>query len=275
MTTTQVTLDAPESELRIAITESLVESIRTAEGSDIPFSHLYFRQLLPPAVYEWILRNPLERASFEDLHHRDALRGDGTSTRATRGIDREEIRDLPEPTARIWRAIHDALTSLDVRRALFNRLQTDLGHRFDLAPEELDDLDSTPLAFLVRDEVGYWIAPHKDVERKHVTMQIYLTEDERQRSLGTTIYRELWGPRILNALKRISRILPRRWRYRLFVAEARTFDFIPNTGYAFAVSHKSWHGRRMVSERDQTRRSMMLVFYDPSAKELTRAGARY
>ena len=41
----------------------------------------------------------------------------------------------------------------------------------------------------------------------------------------------------------------------------KRLDFLPNTGYAFAVTERSWHGVEPVRETGASRNSLMLIYY--------------
>lgn len=249
--------------LRAHITDNLVTTIKCAEGSDQPYSHLYFTQLFPKFVYDWILKNPPNFALFNDLYHPDAKCRDGTSTRKSYVFNLESLDQIPTEQSKIWRAIYQSLQSNEVKSALFKRLATDLSIRFKMPIHQLETLDNKPRTSFIQDLEGYRIDPHQDISSKHVTMQIYLPENLSQRSLGTTIYRQAWRGKSFYWFKKRSRLLPRAWRNALFLRKVRTFKFLPNSGYAFSVSQKSWHGRSRIpnGQGGRARNSIMHIYY--------------
>ena len=79
-------------------------------------------------------------------------------------------------------------------------------------------------------------------------MQFYLPKDDSQLSLGTSLYQ----PK--SKLKRA--LTPWSGKY----VRVKKFPFLPNTGYAFAVTGNSWHGREEITEAYGDRYSI-LTFY--------------
>ena len=41
-----------------------------------------------------------------------------------------------------------------------------------------------------------------------------------------------------------------------------TFSFLPNSGYAFVVGEKSWHGREKIPEGMGNRYSLMNIYFE-------------
>lgn len=101
----------------------------------------------------------------------------------------------------------------------------------------------------MKDLGGYEIAPHKDTRSKMVTMQFYLPPDSSKSDLGTAVYRV--------RLLRVQNLLSPRNRFE----KVKQFSFQPNSGYAFAVGSKSWHGRETVPMASGERNSLMLIYY--------------
>jgi hypothetical protein len=108
---------------------------------------------------------------------------------------------------------------------------------------------------LTRDLDGYYISPHTDTDSKIVTVQFYLAEDDSQRGLGTTLYRQQ---------KRFA-LRRRFWKPRMTIQAVSTLPFAANSGYAFAVTRESFHGVETVTPGHFGRNSLFLVYYvDPS-----------
>jgi hypothetical protein len=106
----------------------------------------------------------------------------------------------------------------------------------------------------VKDLGGYEIAPHRDTRSKIVTMQFYLPEDMSKADLGTAVYRQRFF--------RLKNLVSLKNRFET----VKQFSFAPNSGYAFAVGQRSWHGRETVPMASGERNSLMLIYYAQAGK---------
>ena len=84
---------------------------------------------------------------------------------------------------------------------------------------------------------------------------MYLPADEQQRDFGTTLYKRSLKGRLIRELNKISSTQRREFD------QVKTFPFLPNSGYAFIVGQKSWHGRESVPEGLGERFSLMNIYY--------------
>jgi hypothetical protein len=128
-----------------------------------------------------------------------------------------------------------------------------LSRRFQCDEDEVERIVSYTKPSLFRDLEGYEIAPHPDGRAKIVTMQLYLPVDRSQIHLGTAVY------------KRRFKSLAGLYSWHGRFEKVKQFPFLPNSGYAFAVSnslgHKSWHGREEVPAGSGVRRSLLNIFF--------------
>ena len=132
-----------------------------------------------------------------------ASKGEHTSTRKY-----ANLIELPG----VWQDVTAALHSEQLQHVVFDALEVDFMERFGTTRPV-----AYPRARLLRDEPGYVIEPHTDVvPNKVATLQFYLPADESNVNFGTVMYDE-------------NKI------------QVEQMKFLPNTGYAFAVTHKSWH----------------------------------
>lgn len=234
-----------------SIIDSLADAVAAAEHSDEPFSHLRFEGALPTDVYAGATASFPDDRLYRPFHHKDSDRWDGTTTRRAFRIDGSALERLPDEARELWSAVGRALASDAVKRAVFHALRTDLASRFGVDPSAVGDIESHPTAALLRDSAGYRIHPHTDTHLKIVTLQIYLPTDSSQSDLGTSIYRPA------QTRSALSRLRLRRPEFD----EVQQFPFEPNSGYAFAVSDKSWHGRARVPAGAGPRDSVTLLHY--------------
>ncbi len=230
----------------------IVDAIDNADVSDKPFSHLFAQQIFPANVYSEMLDNLPDPATYEPKHEKQLP--DGTYTRTYYQLDRDGLAALPDHQRALWESVVDALLSEDFKVHVFRQLRKDLAFRF--RTQDVEAIEASPRPRIVRDVSGYKIDPHPDTRKKAVTMMIYLPRDERQKDLGTSLYK------IQPSLQGLTS--KRRW-----FKEVKRFPFIPNSAFAFAVNNclrkKSWHGRELVEKNVGVRNSLVTTFYVPEA----------
>jgi hypothetical protein len=218
--------------------ERMLASIHDSVLANVPCEHLYMRNVFSPDVYARLLASMPARERFHDLRHKDAMRADGSSARLRMYLYPEQLWRLPAGQRAMWTAVSRTLRSRALQDAFKRKFRHSLETRFG---RSIDQLDFYPIPILVRDQPGYRIGIHADVPAKAITVQFYLPSDNSQRHLGTVFHHGRSGP---DAERTVA------------------MDFLPASGYAFAVVEKeSWHSVRQTSEADGERASIMLTYY--------------
>ncbi|MEO5720197.1 MAG: hypothetical protein ABIR71_01850 [Chthoniobacterales bacterium] len=236
------------------VLEHMIAEIEATELCSEPYSHFYLEQAFPEPVFQQMLELLPAPAAFGGDNPRKHTREDGLITRNVLSVSPPALAALPEEQKNFWNEIGTALTSPRLKDAVFAKLSKDLSRRFGIPAEQLTSIPAYPKPALVKDLGGYEIAPHKDTRSKIVTMQFYLPEDMAKAHLGTAVYRVNWAqPKIL---------LSPRNRFE----KVKQFSFAPNSGYAFAVGSKSWHGRETVPMTSGERNSLMMIYYAEPGK---------
>ena len=235
----------------------MVAAVDRAESSDHPFSYFYARELFPADFYRDILANLPEKSAYAPINIERWRRPNGESTRDRFFLSREALDTLPTELKQFWREMTEVLTSPELKQAVFSKLATDIALRFDTTPAKVGEIQAWPRCTLLRDTEGYRIKPHTDGLEKIVTMQIYLPPDESQRDIGTVLYEE--DGSLIAKLTRRS------------LKKFKKFEFLPNTGYAFAVNNrkdkKSWHGTETLAGSVGTRNTIMNLYRGTSEEE--------
>lgn len=135
------------------------------EGFSHPFKICYFSPFTPK-LYPFILKNLPDDDCYVDLYHQDAVRADGTNSRAALLLD----QNAPP----FWHQLSDLLCSKKVE---------------DIFREQLGfEGPAHAVVRLLRDFNGYKISPHQDSSKKLCTVQFYLAENDEQIDLGTSFY---------------------------------------------------------------------------------------
>jgi len=232
----------------------LLREIGATEVCSTPYSHFYLENAFPNFIFRQMLELLPAASTYGGDNPRKHTRDDGLITRNVISLSPPALSTLPEEQRVFWSDINTALTSPQLKSAVFARLAQDLSRRFGVAPEKLDSIPAYPKPALVKDLGGYEIAPHKDTRSKIVTMQFYLPPDRSKVDLGTAVYRV--------RLFQLRNLISPRNRFE----KVKQFSFQPNSGYAFAVGGKSWHGRETVPMASGERNSLMLIYYAEPGK---------
>ncbi|NEQ40208.1 MAG: hypothetical protein F6K40_29780 [Okeania sp. SIO3I5] len=228
-----------------AIVENLIDAVKNSDCSNTPFSNFYIENCFSNEVYQAILDNLPSDEVYKDLKHKDALRDDGSSTRGSFSLINEQRLNLLSNQQRsFWEIITEALLSDDLKKIVFEKLKEDIASCYQIDQDRVMGMKAFPNVLLLRDWESYEIKPHPDSKEKIVTMQFYLPENMSQIEMGTSIYE----------------IEPKTKNMKLF----KTYDFKPNSGYAFAVTSKSIHGVNKLSIGSQVRNTMMVIYSENS-----------
>lgn len=218
--------------------ERMLAAVHGSALATVPCEHAHMRNVFSPDFYARLLASMPARDRFHDLRHKDAMRADGSSARLRMYLYPEQLWRLPAEQRAMWTAVSRMLCSRALQDAFKQKFRQSLETRFG---RSIDQLRFYPIPILVRDQPGYRIGIHADVPAKAITVQFYLPRDHSQRHLGTVFHYGRVGP---DAERTV------------------TMDFLPASGYAFAVVEKeSWHSVRQTTEDDGERVSIMLTYY--------------
>ncbi|MGZ5020779.1 MAG: hypothetical protein ACXWAV_10145 [Chthoniobacterales bacterium] len=247
-------MTATQENITAQVLDHLLGVIGATEVCSTPYSHFYLEHAFPDSIYQQMIEYLPAASAYGADNPRKHTREDGLVTRNVLSLSAPALAGLPEPQRTFWNEIAAALIDPQLKRAVFARLARDLSRRFRVRADELDSISAYPKPALVKDLGGYEIAPHRDTRSKIVTMQFYLPEDFSRVDLGTAVYQV--------RLLRLRNLLSPRNRFE----KVKQFSFQPNSGYAFAVGGRSWHGRETVPMAAGERNSLMLIYYAKPGK---------
>lgn len=219
-----------------------------------PFSHLYVQGMFPDDFYVELLENIKAVEAYKPLKHKDAMRADGSSTRHVMPLNDEALAALEERHRQYFDLVREVFAAPDIKRKLFTLLAPGLRDRIGKA--DVEDVAAYPKSGLFKDASGYKISPHKDVATKLVTTQFYLPPDDSQKSFGTSLYTRNWVGRLAREWNKVASKKVQEFQH------LKTFPFVPNSGYAFVVGKKSWHGREEIPVGKGDRMSLMNIYFD-------------
>ena len=218
--------------------ESLTLAINSASLISSPYDHFRMEEIFPAELYAALIQQLPDKSFYQPIPHRDAKISENESTRLVMPLSREYLLNsaLSEDKKRFWMQVSEECDAISVKDAVFSKLQHDLFERFGIEPK---DIPVTLKLQLYKDVTGYKIRPHRDNMAKVVTLQIYLPMDHQLEFCGTCIYKSQ-GNEEMEKIKK--------------------FPFVPNSGYSFAVSNKSWHGVETITQEGIERNSLMLFW---------------
>jgi hypothetical protein len=226
-------------------------AILGAEIFDAPYPHIHFNNFFPSEFYRRLLEHFPGNDRFFPLN--------GERTRLQFNLYDERNDSGSEESRAAWGLVRRLLSSAEMAATL--RAKLEQGFRIRArGSREAWPIPMFPRPVLYADLDGYAIKPHPDTRKKVLTMQIYLPSDDTQQELGTTVYK-------------VSPMGVFAWKTYGLV-KAKTFPFLPNTGYAFVVIHPayslfktSWHGREAISvPLDKPRLSILNTYYGEPAQ---------
>ncbi len=232
-------VSADSGRLSELVAGHLVDLIGRTRVWESPFHHQVLEEPLPASLYRAVLDALPEDRFYRPLHHHDAVLPDGRSARLQFPLVQANIDRLPAGSRQLWHALARGLMDRRVVRAFRSAYAGPLEL---VAGRAADSIRLRPYATLFRDLGGYKISVHPDSPRKAVTTQFYLPRDESQVHLGTLFHRKAQDGSF---------------------PVAHAMRFLPNSGYAFAVTPHSFHSVSPMRPDDRPRDSLMVIIsYD-------------
>jgi hypothetical protein len=222
-----------------SIISCIIKSIDEASSFDSPFLHLTLNDVFPNEIFAAMLESMPVTSDYRPMSGRSRTHdlADGTHTRIKLDLFPELIRHLPEHKQKIWILVGQALRSAQVQDTFVRRLTPTLakqhGQRYSV-------MDLYPVPSLTCDSTGYAIPIHTDTHWKGITVQLYLPPDDTLSHIGTVFHEKCKNGSFLRE---------------------KQMRFIPNSGYAFAVSNYSWHSADKVGAEVSRRDSILLTYF--------------
>lgn len=221
------------------ISDFVVDAVDGARDVDAPFHHIAFDRFFPPDLYQAMIASLPDAADYRPMSGRARENDlvDGTPTRVKIDLFPEYTRFLPPQKREVWDLVGGVLCSSELEAAFVRRLAPGLAQRFGA---DYDKVGLFPIPVLTRDIAGYHIAPHTDTHWKGVTVLIYLPRDASTAHIGTVLHARTADGTL---------------------ARAGKGQFLPNTGFAFAVGDESWHSVDTVGPEVTTRDLIILQYF--------------
>jgi hypothetical protein len=217
----------------------IASSVRAARAGETPFEHIVLERVFPDDLYSAMLAAMPVRSYYRPISGRGKVRNltDGLHTRVKVDLFPEYIRGLPQEKRAVWTLVGRALCSDEVKQAFVERLAPGLKRRFGA---RFANAGLYPIPILTRDVPGYFITPHPDTRWKGITVQFYLPPDDTISHVGTIFYEQMPDGNLREGVR---------------------MQFLPNSGYAFAVGKDTWHAVDKVGPEVETRDSILLTYF--------------
>jgi hypothetical protein len=234
----------------------LLQRIAKTPAIDEPFSHIYLEEVFPKDLYQRVLSllpDPKLYAAANERHYNN----DGF-TRSVYQLTPAQLSILPANQRELWAGLAAAMTSPQLKRAVFAKLYKDLAFRYGVEASKVPDVAGFARPMLYRETAGFEIPPHPDTRKKVVTMHLYFPADRSQLNLGTALYQ-----------RKLAAWPFGSWHHKF--VKVKQFAFQPNSAYAFVVNNtltkKSWHGREELPDGAGVRNTLLNTFYDTPREE--------
>jgi hypothetical protein len=223
-----------------------VQSILNAKVYSKPYPHMAFENFWPEDFYRELIAKRPDEANYVNLN--------GHNTRRQFALFDGSCDAGDDERRALWKLVSDVLSAPEIEQALRKQLDEGLRIRAKGSGESWP-VPMYPRPVLYADYDGYAIKPHPDTRRKVLTMLLYAPEDDRQKDLGTSVFK----------LSPAGLLDPRHYG----LAVDKTLPFLPNTGLAFVVidwKHNmfktSWHGRDEIHvANDKPRHTILNAYY--------------
>jgi len=212
----------------IELFEIIEQKISCASLVSKPFSFFEINELIPSGLYEELISNLPDIGSYKPLSHRETLLN-GVPTRFEMPLSFEDLH----------REVTQAFCNCPLAGDLLEVFCSDafvevLLKKFGLSA------DLIPYPHLYRDQAGFKLPPHTDIEEKAITFGWYLPTDTSHVESGLKLY------------ERVSEE----------VVSFKRIDYVPNKAFAFMRSENSWHGAEHAPKSQYDRNSLFVTCYN-------------
>lgn len=217
--------------------QEIVGAIEDAPLLREPFDHLQLQGFFPEDVSRGMVEHLPTPRFFIDMAKAGGKQYNGAVARSRIILLPGIIAGLPRGQRAFWSPVARALHAPSVAASFKRKFADTLSARFGCAAR---DVRMYPYIMLLRDLPGYGIAVHHDSWSKVINAQFYLPSGDERADLGTGFYARDAGDN-----DTLVKMIP----------------YARNSGYAFPVAEKSWHGVERLPAGAPPRHSLMLTYY--------------
>lgn len=212
--------------------ERASEQLRNYPVIREPFEHFFVQDLFSSEFYQELLSNLPDDPAY---HWTDTKRT-GEKERGSFVFNSSCLAKLPQVKREFWTKVGEWMYSPAFSEALMNKFRNEITERFR---GESSGAHLLMELKLFRDKINYSLRPHTDKRSRVLTMMLYLPKTDKQKHQGTAIYK------------------PKKAGLRCDGSNRHEFEdfdlvgkapFLPNAGFCFFKSDRSFHGVARVEE---------------------------
>jgi hypothetical protein len=228
------------TDLRPALTrliDPIVAAIESTKCEEEPFGHLNLEKIFPPLLYRQILSSLPSQRHYSRIPSRNKTVPDGPFLPLYLPLEQRCLEHLTDGQREFWSDIGRALRSPNLEQALRRAFESNLAFRFGKEWNKITIEPRPVLLYRTCDGGG----PQHGIDARVIIAQFYLPQDFSNLHLGTALYRQSDG------------------QFEL----AKRLPFRPNSGYAFPVTDRSFHGTDSLPPEGVRCESLLLTYSLP------------
>lgn len=240
----RTTLDLPRTPRARSVLHHVLQRLASTETTPSPFPYMVVDHVFPDDYYAEIQRHFPSIQAMRPLSETGRVGKNDYKERMCTLFTEEDFARLSTEQQNFWREFADWLYSDTFLNAFVDKFQPALEPRIARVLEAEGTIKVRGDALIVNDQTNYAIGPHTDAPHRLVTFLFYLAQDERDRELGTSLYRPkepgftCWGGP--------------HYPHDRFDQVARV-DFLPNRLLAFPKTEHSFHGVEPIRRENVSR----------------------
>jgi hypothetical protein len=225
--------------------ERASENLRNYPVIREPFEHFFVQELFSSEFYQELITNLPDDSAY---HWTDTKRV-GEKERGAFTFNNSCLAKLSPTKSEFWRKVGEWMYSPAFCETLMNKFRDEIKERFrgeSSGAQLLVELK------LLRDKVNYSLRPHTDKRSRVLTMMLYLPKNDKQAHQGTAIYK----PKMVGLRCDGSN----RHEFEDFELVGKA-PFLPNAGFCFLKSDRSFHGVEMAKESGGQRNALCFTLH--------------
>lgn len=208
--------------------DHVIQKISKSQIKTDPFPYFFTKEIFPDDYYQEILDYLPAREDYQPLSASGVVRQGTYKQRLCLPLVAESISDLPFMHMIFWSRFIELMKSDQFVSAVLDLFRPQIEERFGNQKVRLQ-----PDLGLISDNSDYAIGPHTDHPQKVLTLLFYFPRNDKQKSLGTSVYKP-----------KDSAFRCEGFKHHPFEGFERTYTapFIPNSVFGFFKSDRSFHG---------------------------------
>lgn len=226
--------------------EYAIQKISQIKVQKDPFSHFFAKEIFPEEYYQELIDHLPSREEYQPLSMSGVVRQGTYNQRLCLPLEAASLSRLPFMHLIFWTRFTELLKSNLFVTAILDLFKSEMGERFGDQKVRLE-----PDLGLISDHSDYAIGPHTDHPQKVLTLLFYFPRDDRQRNLGTSVYKPIDPAFRCEGFK-----------HHPFDGFKRVYSapFIPNSVFGFFKSDRSFHGVEPIGKQESPRNLLSYQF---------------